>query len=112
MQQFTVVGLLSLLAAATIMANTVALATLERRRQIGILKAIGLKGGRVLRVMLLENSLIGVLGGLLGIGLSAILLCIRTQLGTGLSLAIPRDATITVVVLFLPQFLSRGLRLF
>ena len=65
------VGLLSLGAAAVIMANTVALATLERRRQIGILKAVGLKGRRVLGVMLLENLLISLLGGLLGVGLSA-----------------------------------------
>ncbi|MBL8155044.1 MAG: ABC transporter permease, partial [Anaerolineae bacterium] len=66
------VGILSLGAAAVIMANTVALATLERRRQIGILKAVGLKGGRVLRVMLVENTLISLLGSLLGIGLSAV----------------------------------------
>jgi putative ABC transport system permease protein len=101
----TVVGLLSLLAAATIMANTVALATLERRRQIGILKAVGLKGRRVLWVMLLENSLIGVLGGLLGIGLSAIFMLIGTQLSTGLGLAIPRDATVTIVLLFFSSIL-------
>ncbi|MCC6802003.1 MAG: ABC transporter permease, partial [Anaerolineae bacterium] len=43
----TVVGLLSLLAAAVTMANTVSLQTLERRRQIGVLKAVGLKGRRV-----------------------------------------------------------------
>ncbi len=101
----TVVGLLSLLAAATIMANTVALATLERRRQIGILKAVGLKGRRVLWIMLLENSIIGVLGGLLGIGLSAIFMAIGTQLSAGLALAIPREATITVLVLFVASIL-------
>ena len=66
------VGLLSLLAAAVAMANTVSLQTLERRRQIGVLKAVGLKGRRVLWIMLLENTLVGLLGGLLGIGLSAL----------------------------------------
>jgi putative ABC transport system permease protein len=96
----TVVGLLSLLAAATIMANTVALATLERRRQIGILKAIGLKGRRVLTVMLLENTIIGLLGGVLGIGLSALFMAIGTVLGVGLAIAIPRDATLTIILLF------------
>jgi predicted lysophospholipase L1 biosynthesis ABC-type transport system permease subunit len=96
----TVVGLLSLLAAATIMANTVALATLERRRQIGILKAIGLKGQRVLTVMLLENTVIGLLGGVLGIGFSALFMAIGTVLGIGLAIAIPRDATLTIIVLF------------
>jgi putative ABC transport system permease protein len=72
------VGLLSLGAAAVIMANTVALATLERRRQIGILKAVGLKGRRVLGVMLLENILVSLIGALLGIGLSALILTIAS----------------------------------
>ena len=64
----TVVGLLSLLAAAVAMANTVSLQTLERRRQIGVLKAVGLKGRRVLLIMLLENTMVGLLGGLIGHG--------------------------------------------
>jgi putative ABC transport system permease protein len=95
----TVVGLLSLLAAATIMANTVALATLERRRQIGILKAVGLKGSRVLRIMLLENTLIGLLGALLGVGLSALFVAIMTQLSTGIAIPVPRESTLTVLAL-------------
>lgn len=88
----TVVGLLSLLAAAVAMANTVSLATLERRRQIGIMKAIGLKGRRVLRIMLLENTLVGLLGGALGIGLSALGVALMTELGQGVAIPIPRDA--------------------
>lgn len=89
----TLVGLLSLLAAAVAMANTVSLATLERRRQIGILKAVGLKGRRVLWVMLLENTIVGLLGGLLGIGLSALGVGILTSLGQGEAIPIPREAT-------------------
>jgi putative ABC transport system permease protein len=88
----TIVGLLSLLAAAVSMANTVSLATLERRRQIGILKAVGLKGRRVLWVMLLENTLVGLLGGVLGIGVSALGVAIMTALGQGDAIPIPRDA--------------------
>jgi predicted lysophospholipase L1 biosynthesis ABC-type transport system permease subunit len=95
------VGLLSLLAAAVIMANTVALATLERRRQIGILKAVGLKGRRVLLVMLLENTIVGLLGGLLGIGLSALGVAIMTAFGVGDAIPIPRDATLTAIALVL-----------
>ena len=95
----TLVGLLSLLAAAVIMANTVSLATLERRRQIGILKAIGLKGKRVLWVMLLENTIIGLLGGLLGIGLSGLGVAIMTAMGMGDSIPIPADARLTAILL-------------
>jgi putative ABC transport system permease protein len=95
----TLVGLLSLLAAAVAMANTVSLATLERRRQIGVLKAVGLKGGRVLRIMVLENTLIGLLGGLLGIGLSALGVALMTALGQGMIIPIPREAMPVAVAL-------------
>jgi putative ABC transport system permease protein len=95
----TLVGLLSLLAAAVAMANTVSLATLERRRQIGVLKAVGLKGGRVLRIMVLENTLIGLLGGLLGIGLSALGVALMTALGQGVVIPIPREAMPVAIAL-------------
>lgn len=95
----TLVGILSLGAAAVIMANTVALATLERRRQIGILKAVGLKGGRVLRIMLLENTLVTLVGALLGIGLSALGVWIMTTFGLMEAIAIPRDALPIAVLL-------------
>ncbi len=119
-QQFaaipTVVGLLSLLAAAVTMANTVSLSTLERRRQIGILKAVGLKGGRVLRIMLIENVLIGLLGGLLGIGVSALMVAAMTALGVGDAIPIPREALPLAIVLvvasiaiaLISTFLSSG----
>ncbi len=94
----TIVGLLSLLAAAAIMANTVALATLERRRQIGILKAIGLKSGRVLKVMFIESSLVGLLSAILGIGISALLISLLAASG-GITIPLPSDARLTALAL-------------
>ncbi len=94
----TIVGLLSLFAAAIIMANTVALSTLERRRQIGILKAIGLKSRRVLQVMFIESSLIGLLSALLGIGLSALIISLLAAAG-GIDIPLPADARITAIAL-------------
>jgi putative ABC transport system permease protein len=93
------VGLLSLGAAAVIMANTVALATLERRRQIGILKAVGLKGRRVLGVMLLENTVVSLLGGLIGIGLSALGVVIVSRLSIDLTILIPADSSLVTIAL-------------
>ncbi|MCU0496194.1 MAG: FtsX-like permease family protein [Anaerolineae bacterium] len=104
-QQFSalpiLIGLLSLGAAAVIMANTVALTTLERRRQIGILKAIGLKGRRVLRVMLLENILVSLLGAVLGLGLSALGVYLMTLFGLEEAILIPNDALPTAILLLL-----------
>lgn len=97
----TLVGLLSLLAAGVAMANTVSLATLERRRQIGILKAVGLKRGRVLRVLILENTLIGLLSGGIGIGLSALGAAFLTWIGQGSALPIPREALPIAALLLL-----------
>ena len=97
----TVVGLLSLMAAAVIMANGVALATLERRRQIGILKALGMKRRKVLAALLLENALIGALGGALGVGLSALGLRIFLQLDARNPLPFPREAGATAALLLL-----------
>ncbi|MEQ8673927.1 MAG: FtsX-like permease family protein [Aggregatilineales bacterium] len=93
------VGLLSTGAAAVIMANTVALSTLERRRQIGILKAVGLKGKRVLRIMLLENLIVSLLGGIIGIGLSAIGVAVMTTFGLADVVFIPKQATPIAIAL-------------
>jgi len=64
----TLVAWLALVAGTAIIANTVALATQERRRQIGVMKAVGLKGRRVLGMLMIENGLIGLLAGLIGAG--------------------------------------------
>lgn len=93
------VGILSLGAAAVITANTVALATLERRRQMGILRAIGLKSNRVLRVLLLENVIVSLLGALIGIGLSALGVALITHFSLDAAILIPRSAVPIAILL-------------
>ncbi len=71
--QFTsfpiLVAALGLLVGGIVIANSVALTTMERRREIAIMKAIGLQRERVLGMLLLENALMGFIGGLLGVGI-------------------------------------------
>ncbi|MBI5959103.1 MAG: ABC transporter permease, partial [Chloroflexi bacterium] len=50
----------------------VALSTLERRREIAIMKAVGLQRERVLGMLLLEYGLMGLIGGLIGVGLGGL----------------------------------------
>jgi len=100
----TIVGILSLLAAAVIMANTIALSTLERRRQIGVLKAIGLKSKRVLFVMLIEATIIGLLSAFLGIGLSQLGINIFTTI-TNTEIPLPREAIGVGVLLVIASVL-------
>jgi putative ABC transport system permease protein len=96
----TIVGFLSLIAAAVIMANTVALATLERRQQIGILKSLGLKSYRVLLIMLIESILIGLLSAVLGIGLSWGFISLFGNF-TGTPLPLPLESQLVAIALVL-----------
>ena len=61
----TTVASLSLLAGVIIIANAVALAMLERRRELGILKAIGHSSRSLLSEVLLENGIVGATGALI-----------------------------------------------
>ena len=56
---------LSLLAGVIIIANAVALAMLERRRELGILKSVGYTSRSILGEVLVENGVIGGTGALL-----------------------------------------------
>jgi putative ABC transport system permease protein len=48
-------------------ANTMAMSVFERTREIGILRALGWKGGHVILLILSEAMALGLVGGLLGI---------------------------------------------
>ena len=63
---------LAMLAAIIIIANAVALAMLERRRELGILKAVGFTSRSVLGGVLIENAVIGFLGGTVAMALVAV----------------------------------------
>jgi putative ABC transport system permease protein len=53
-------------------ANTMYTSVLERRKEIGVMKAIGAKNRDVLWIFLIESALLGLAGGIIGaiIGLS------------------------------------------
>ena len=54
-------------------ANTIVMSIFERTREIGTLMAIGTTRGRVWRMFFLEGLMTGVLGGLLGLAIGALL---------------------------------------
>jgi predicted lysophospholipase L1 biosynthesis ABC-type transport system permease subunit len=60
----TTLASLAMIAGLIIIANAVALAMLERRREIGILKSVGHTSRSVLATVLIENGLVGLLGSL------------------------------------------------
>lgn len=52
--------------------NTMSMAVYERTREIGTLRAIGLKPRGVLALFSLEGAILGIFGGLAGLGLTAL----------------------------------------
>ena len=62
-------GSLALAVASVGIINTLVMATLERRREIGIMKAIGASDRDVKGLFFAEAGVMGVFGGLVGVGL-------------------------------------------
>jgi ABC-type antimicrobial peptide transport system permease subunit len=65
------VASLSLIAGVIIIANAVALAMLERRRELGILKSVGYTSGTILSQVLIEFGITGGVGALVATLLAA-----------------------------------------
>ncbi|MFB6193535.1 MAG: ABC transporter permease [Halobaculum sp.] len=59
-------GAVSMVVAAIAIANTMLMATIRRREEIGVLRAVGYRRRDILRVLLAEAAIIGVVGGVLG----------------------------------------------
>lgn len=60
-------GMIALLVASIGIFNTMTIALLERTHEIGIMKAIGATDKDIKRVFIFEVSIIGILGGVLGV---------------------------------------------
>jgi ABC-type antimicrobial peptide transport system permease subunit len=76
----TTVASLSLLAGVTIIANAVALAMLERRRELGILKSIGHSSRSLLSEVLLENGIVGATSALIAMLLVTLVIALLGRL--------------------------------
>lgn len=80
----TLVAALGLVVGGVVIANSVALTTMERRNEIAVMKAVGLQRERVLFMLLLENGLLGLIGGLIGVGIGFVALALLlSALGAG-----------------------------
>ena len=70
------IAAISLLVGAIGVANTMFMSVLERTKEIGILKALGMKDGEITLLFLFESAIIGFTGGFFGLILSLLVAAI------------------------------------
>jgi putative ABC transport system permease protein len=75
------VAAISLVVGGLSVINTMAMSVQERTREIGIKRAIGGSRSRVVRELVLEAGLIGLVGGLIGLGLGAVVVVLSNEAG-------------------------------
>ena len=64
---FDVMGVLAVIIASLGIINTLTMNIMERTQEIGMLRAIGMTRGQVIKMVLSEAGLMGVIGGLIGL---------------------------------------------
>lgn len=69
-----VLGLIVVISIALVAANTAAMSIRERRAEIAVMRSLGFSSRLILRLLLAESLIIGLLGGLLGCGSAYLLL--------------------------------------
>ena len=90
--------LLTVLVGSVILMNTMVMSVFERTREIGVLRAVGWRRGRILRMILAESIVLTLISGLVGVALAWSL----TRL-----LGLLPAASIATVVRFTPKLLAR-----
>jgi putative ABC transport system permease protein len=61
------VGAISLLVAAVTIANTLLMSVIEREGEIGVMRAVGYPRGAVVRLLVAEATMLGLVGGAIGV---------------------------------------------
>jgi putative ABC transport system permease protein len=57
------------------------MSTFERVGEFGTLRALGNRSGHVFRLILVENTIVGLIGGLLGVALGIVLALVISAIG-------------------------------
>ena len=82
--QGVIIGLagISLLVGGVGIANTMFTSVIERRREIGILKAVGARNSSIVTLFVLESGVLGFFGGLIGMILGVLFTLAVVAIGT------------------------------
>jgi putative ABC transport system permease protein len=75
--------------------NTMMLTLFERKKEIGTMMAIGIKAVHVLRLIVMESTIIGLIGSIIGILISAVVIVILNKVG--LTYAPPMSTSLVTI---------------
>jgi len=70
----TGIGAISLVVAGVSILNVMLMTVVERREEIGVMRAVGIHRGNVLRLILAEATMLGIVGSLLGAVLTVVVI--------------------------------------
>jgi putative ABC transport system permease protein len=104
---FDVMALIAVVVGSLGVINTLTMSVIERTQEIGMLRAIGMTRGQVVKMVLAEAGLMGLFGGLLGLATGIILARIlfygmTAMSGYSLTFVMPIDGILlTVLVAFI-----------
>mgnify|MGYP000859840321 FL=1 len=79
-------GGLALLASVFGIINTMYISVLERTSQIGLMKALGMRGRDIGKLFRYEAAWVGLLGGLIGVGLASLVTLLNPVIASALKL--------------------------
>jgi putative ABC transport system permease protein len=103
---FDVLGIIAVIVAALGVVNTLSMSVIERTREIGMLRSIGMTRWQIVLMVLAEAGLLGIIGGLLGLAFGVLLTRIflesmASMAGYSLRLIIPTRTILTGIIVAL-----------
>jgi len=88
-----------LIAVALGIASTLAISATQKTRQIGILKAMGMRDGKAGQIFLWQAGILGVAGSALGVGAGLLLILVFSLVGRGSEALFPITPQVTFIVI-------------
>jgi putative ABC transport system permease protein len=97
-----VIAAISMVVGAIGIINTMFTAVMERRREIGIMKAIGAKNSEIFKLFFIESGYLGLVGGALGLLFGSLIAYAGTNaLSNLLDIALSPTITLMMVIIAL-----------
>jgi putative ABC transport system permease protein len=103
---FDALAWIAVVVAALGVVNTLLMNVMERTREIGMLRGVGMTRSQVIKMILAESGVMGVIGGVLGIGVGTVLarvfiISVNQMQGYNLDYQMPTQALLFAIIVSL-----------